>query len=108
MKIITLYTSILIIALCSFSAFAAESHLDQAIKHAEVAAKSGEGKSIAQHADEAKTHAEAAKTEKIDESHLNAGIKSLDEAIKNGGLGATELAKKSAEEAVTHLKQAAK
>ena len=112
MKTITLYTSILIMALCSFSAFAAESRLDQAIKHAETAVKAADGKTVAEHAEMAKTHAKAAKTEKTlaktADSHLDAGIKSLDEAIKQGKLGAADLAKKAAEEAVTHLKEAAK
>ncbi|WP_297324356.1 small metal-binding protein SmbP [Nitrosomonas sp.] len=110
-KTITLYTSVLIMVLCSFSAFAAESHLNQAIQHAEAAVKSADGKTIAEHAEEAKTHAKSAQTEKTlaktAGSHLDAGIKSLDEAIKQGKLGAADLAKKAAEEAVTHLKQAA-
>ncbi len=106
-----LYSIILILSLCSFSAIAAESHLDQAIKHAEAAVNAADGKAIAKHAGEAKTHANASKSEKTSVknagSHLDAGIKSLDEAIKQGNLGATDLAKKAAGQAVTHLKQAA-
>lgn len=106
-----LYIIILIMSLCSFSALAAENHLDEAIQHAEAAIKATDGKTIAKHAEEAKNHANASKAEKTSAknaaSHLDAGIKSLDEAIKQGKSGATDLAKKAAEEAVTHLKQAA-
>lgn len=107
-----LYTIIfLIMSLCSFSVMAAESHLDQAIMHAEAAIKATDGKTVAKHAEEAKIHASASKTEKNSvknaASHLDAGIKSLDEAIKQGKSGATDLAKKAAGEAVAHLKQAA-
>ena len=101
-KTINLYASILIMTLCSVSTFAAESHTEQAIKHAEAAAKSADGKTIAEHAEIARTHAQTADT------HLDAGSKNLDEAIKQGKLGATDLAKKAAEEAVTHLKKAEK
>lgn len=112
MKAITLYTSILVMILCSFSAFAAESRLDQAIKHAEAAVEAVDGKTVAGHAEKAKSHAVAAKTEKTITktagSHVDEGIKNLDEAIKEGNLGAADLAKKAAKEAVTHLKQAVK
>lgn len=110
MKTITLYTSFLIIFFFSLSAFAAGNHLNEAIQHAEVAAKATEGKTISQHAEEAKTHANAAKAEKTQAAtnpHLDAGIRSLDEAIKEGNLGAADSARKAAEQAVAHLKQAA-
>lgn len=110
-KTITLYTSFLIIFFFSLSAFAAGNHLNEAIQHAEVAAKATEGKAISQHAKEAKTHANAAKADKIQATatnpHLDAGIRSLDEAIKEGNLGAADSARKAAEQAVAHLKQAA-
>jgi len=48
----------------------------------------------------AKTHAKTA------DEHLDAGITSLNDAIDHGKLKHTDLAKKSAEEAVTHLKAA--
>ncbi len=99
-KTINLYVSILIVTLYSVSAFAAESHTAQAIEHAVTATKSADGKTIAEHAEIARTHAQTANT------HLGAGIKNLDEAIKQGKLGATDLAKKAAEEAVAHLKKA--
>lgn len=106
-----LYIIILIMSLCSFSVIASESHLNQAIQHAEAAIKAADGKTVAKHAEEAKTHANASKTERTSTknaaSHLDAGIKSLDEAIMQGKSGATDLAKKAAEEALAHLKQAA-
>jgi hypothetical protein len=84
----------------SLCAYAAEGHVAEALKHAEAAVKAADGKTIAEHAETAKTHA------KIAEEHLDAGIKSLDSAIEHGKLGHADLAKKSAEEAVTHLKAA--
>jgi len=88
------------LALCSFGAYAAESHLAEALKHAEAAAKAADGKAIGEHAETAKTHAQAAK------EHLDAGITSLSDAIDHAKLKHDDLAKKSAEEAVTHLKAA--
>jgi small metal-binding protein len=86
--------------LASFGAYAGESHMAEALKHAEAAAKAADGKAIAEHAQTAKTHAQAA------DEHLDAGITSLDGAIDHGKQGHADLAKKSAEEAVTHLKAA--
>ena len=67
---------------------------------------------IAEHAEMAKTHANAAKNEKnltaTGGTHLDAGIRSLDQAIENGKLGAADSARKAAEDAVTHLKEASK
>jgi len=89
-----------VLTFASFGAYAGESHIAQAIKDAEAAANATEGKIIAEHAETAKTHA------KVADEHLDAGIKSLDDAIKSGKLRHADLAKKSAEEAVTHLKAA--
>jgi hypothetical protein len=89
----------IILAFCSFGV-AAESHVAQALKHAEAAAKASDGKTIAEHAEKSKMHAKTA------DEHLDAGIKSLDEAIDQGKQGRTDAAKKAAEEAVTHLKSA--
>lgn len=112
MKIITLYTtSILIMTLFSLSALAAENHLNQAIQHADTAVRAPDGKTIAEHAEMAKTHANAAKTEEnrdtTGSTHLDAGIRSLDQAIEKGNLGAADSARKAAEDALAHLKQAA-
>jgi hypothetical protein len=99
-KTTILYASILIIALFSFSAIAGQSHLDEAIQHAEVAATSSDGKAIAQHAQESKTHAKAAKNDKTDAKHLDEGIKCLDDAVKEGNDGNIDAAKKAATDAV--------
>lgn len=98
-KLIGLYAAIAL-SLCSFSAFAEESHNGQALKHAEAAVKADTGKAIAEHADMAKTHA------KVADEHLDAAVKSLDEAIEHGKADHKDLAKKAAEAAVTHLKAA--
>lgn len=81
-------------------AYAAESHMAEALKHAEAAAKAPDGKAIAEHAQTAKTHG------KVADEHLDAGIKSLDSAIEHGNLGQADLGKKAAEEAVKHLEAA--
>jgi hypothetical protein len=90
----------ILLTLASFGAFAGESHMGEALKHAQAAVKADDGKGIAKHADAAKTHAQTAS------EHLSAGITSLNDAIDHGKLDHTDLAKKSAEEAVTHLKAA--
>jgi hypothetical protein len=89
-----------ILALASFGAYAEESHITEALKHAEAAVSAADGKTIAEHAEVAKTHA------KVADEHLDAGIKSLNDAINHGKMKHDDLAKKSAEEAVTHLKAA--
>jgi hypothetical protein len=92
------------LTLCSFGAFAEdhseESHNKLALEHAQEAVKAADVKAIVEHAEIAKTHA------KVADEHLNAGIKSLDEAIEHGKLGHDKPAKKAAEEAVNHLKAA--
>ena len=99
MKISGLW-AVVVLTFCSFYANAEESHISQAIMHAEAAANAEGGKAIAEHAETAKAHAKTA------DEHLDAGIKSLDDAIEHGKLKHADLAKKSAEEAVTHLKAA--
>ena len=88
------------LTLASFGVYAGESHMTQALKHAESAAKADDSKAIVEHAEAAKTRAKTA------DEHLDAGITSLNDAIDHGKLKHTDLAKKSAEEAVTHLKAA--
>jgi len=90
----------ILLTFCSFGAYAAENHMEQALKHAEAAAKADDGKTIAEHAEAAKIHAKTA------DEHLDAGITSLNDAIDHGKMKHPEAAKKSAEEAVTHLKAA--
>jgi hypothetical protein len=93
-------TTALILSVLSFGAYAGESHMAEALKHAEAAVKAPEAKAIAEHAEAAKTHAQAAK------EHLDAGVTSLNDAIDHGKMKHADLAKKSAEEAVSHLKAA--
>ncbi|MEQ1544650.1 small metal-binding protein SmbP [Methyloglobulus sp.] len=92
--------SAVILAFAAFGAYAGESHMAEALKHAEAAVKADDGKGIAKHAEVAKTHAKTA------DEHLDAGVTSLTDAIDHGKMGHTDLAKKAAEEAVTHLKAA--
>lgn len=80
--------------------YGAESHMAEALKHAEAAAAAADAKGIAEHAGVSKTHA------KVADEHLDAGLKSLDGAVEHGKMGHADLAKKAAEEAVTHLKAA--
>lgn len=93
----------ILLSMASLGVYAAESHIAEAIKHAEATVKSADGKAvdaIVEHAQAAKTHSEEAN------KHLTAGITSLNDAIDHGKLKHADLAKKSAEEAVTHLKAA--
>lgn len=90
----------IILTFASFGVYAGESHMAEALKHAEAAVKAGNGKTIAEHAEVAKTHAKTA------DEHLDAGITSLEGAIEHGKLGHADLAKRNAEEAITHLKAA--
>ncbi len=84
----------------SCAAFAAESHMAEALKHAEAAAASNEAAAVAEHAAASNEHA------KIADEHLDAGLKSLQSASEHGKMGHADLAKKAAAEAVTHLKAA--
>ncbi|SJM93687.1 conserved exported hypothetical protein [Crenothrix polyspora] len=93
----------ILLACASFGAYAVESHMAEALKHAEAAVTSADGKAVGavvEHAKAAKTHADTAK------EHLDAGVTSLNDAIDHGKMKHADLAKKSAEEAVTHLKAA--
>ena len=91
--------AVIVLTFASFGAYA-ESHMVEALKHAEAAAKADDTKSIVEHAEAAKTHAKTA------DEHLDAGITSLNDAIDHGKMKHADTAKKSAEEAVTHLKAA--
>ncbi|MDO9104776.1 MAG: small metal-binding protein SmbP [Methylovulum sp.] len=90
----------IVLTFCSLGAYAAEEHVEEALKHAKAAAKADDAKEIAQHAEAARSHAKTA------DEHLDAGITSLDNAIAHGKQGQADMAKKAAEEAVTHLKAA--
>jgi hypothetical protein len=99
MKLIGLCAGIAL-TFASIGAYAGESHMAEALKHAEAAAKADDSKAITEHAEAAKTHAKTA------DEHLDAGITSLNDAIDHGKMKHADLAKKSAEEAVTHLNAA--
>lgn len=99
MKQTTLLAGIFL-SLGSFAVQAEESHLQEAIKHADLAAKSTDAKAIALHAEESETHAKTA------DKHLDAGLDSLDKAIEHSNRNEGALAKKAAEEALQHLQQA--
>jgi hypothetical protein len=110
LKIIAQFIIILMMILFSLNGRANDSHLEQAVQHTEAAAKATMPKSIVEHAEAAKAHAEAAKNEKNHlipgGAHLDAGIRSLNKVIENGELGAADSARKAAEEALNHFKQA--
>ena len=111
MKTITLFTSILIMALFSFSALAQSSHFDEAVQHAEAAVKSDDAGSIAEHASMSKKYASASKSEtdrEINHTHLNEAINSLDEAVREGNDGDADAAKQAAKDALVHFNQATK
>jgi hypothetical protein len=97
---LTVLLASIALGFASFGVSAGESHMKEALTHAEAAAKASDGKTVAEHAEAAKTHAKTA------DEHLDAGIKSLDAAINHGKMGMTNEAKKAAEEAVGHLKAA--
>ncbi|MEQ1639070.1 MAG: small metal-binding protein SmbP [Methylococcales bacterium] len=83
----------LILTTASLGANAAESHMAEALKHAEATVKAADGKAvdaIVEHAEAAKAHAKTA------DEHLDAGITSLNDAIDHGKLKHADLAKKSA------------
>ena len=93
-------TSLLVglgLTLASFCLRAEESDIAVALKHAEAATKASD-EAIVEHAEAAKAHAKAA------DEHLDAGIQSLEAAIEHGKMGHADMAKKSAEESVAHLK----
>ncbi|MCU0734932.1 MAG: hypothetical protein MUF20_05325 [Methylotetracoccus sp.] len=94
------YAAGLMLASASVATHAAESHMAEALKHAEAAVAAADAAGIAEHAGAAANHA------KIADEHLDAGLKSLEGAIEHGKMGHADLAKKAADEAVTHLKAA--
>lgn len=110
MKSLSLLVSFLLITFISLNVYASD-NLNQAIKHSEAALKSDEGKSVANHAAEAKRYAHAAKNDKnrvIEGKHLDEGIKCLGDAMKEGENGNADEAKKAVKDALEHFKQAAK
>lgn len=98
----------LILLMTGSLALAAESHKDEALKHAQAAVEAsqkGDAKGVAEHATAAREHVVAAGKENAS-AHYEAAGKSLDGAVEHGNMGHADIAGKSAEEAVTHLKAA--
>jgi type IV secretory pathway VirB6-like protein len=95
-KIINLLSGIAL-GLGTVTVYAEENHLQQAVEHTMMAAKQTDGKAVAQHAQEALKHAAIA------DQHLDAGIKSLQEAADQGNQDNGGAAQKAAEEATQHL-----
>ncbi|CAB1277173.1 small metal-binding protein SmbP [Candidatus Nitrosacidococcus tergens] len=89
--------------LLSFSVYAGSGHLSDAVEHAKAASGAANSEEVTAHATEAMKHATAA-----DQSnpHVQAGVKGLQGAIDHAKAGHTDMAKKSAAEAVTHLEEA--
>jgi hypothetical protein len=96
----TILMAAMILAAASSASFAIDNQLGTALGHAESAAKTDDVKEI-------ETHAEAAKTSITNlELHLKEALNCLNSAIEHSKHGHVELAKKSAEDAVKHLKAA--
>jgi hypothetical protein len=94
---LTILSAGIALNLGSFAVQAEENHLQEAVKHAMTAAKETDGKAVAQHAEKALKHA------KVADEHLDAGIKSLQEAVEHGNQNHGDIAQKAAEEATKHL-----
>ncbi len=87
-----------------------DSHTAEALKHAEAAVaegKQGSAKALAEHAQQALTHAERAAKAKPD-PQITEAQKALKATIEHGNKGHAEVATKSAENAVSYLKMAYK
>ena len=88
-------------------ALAGNPHVDEAIAHAQGAAKHGgmgHSDALVEHAEEALMHAQAAQKE-VNNPHLDEGVRELQEAIKHGKQGHAEVGTKHAKSAVMHLEE---
>ena len=95
----------------SFSAFAKIDPLIEAILHTYSAVRAPDGISVAQHAAVAIIHANATKNDKdqiVDRRLLEDGIKSLDDAVKEGTSGNTDAAREAANDALIYITHSAK
>ena len=101
-----------LIAWFGLSACWVENHLHQAIRYAEAAVVADDGETIAKHSETAKNHALMAQSQhnisSADRIHLDVGIVSLDQAIKNGKFDADDTARKAARGAMIHFKEVRK
>ena len=101
------------ILLCLSTTVFAETHLDQAIEHANAAVaegKAGKAPQLVVHAKAALDHSLVASlvAKSAPKNHIDAASNSLQEAIDHGSLNHVEPATKSAEAAVSHLNAAKK
>jgi ferritin-like metal-binding protein YciE len=87
-----------VVALAATGAFAVDNQLAQALQHAETAAKTADVKEIESHAEAAKKNINTL------EQHLKSALDCLNSAIEHSTHGHVDLAKKSAEDAIVHLK----
>ena len=99
--------------LCLSTTVFAETHLDQAIEHANAAVvegKAGKTPELAVHAKAALDHSLAASlvAKSVSKNHIDAASKSLQDSIDHAGLNHAGPATSSAEEAVIHLNAAKK
>ena len=88
-------------------ALAGNTHVAEAISHAEAAVdhgQQGHPDALVEHAEEALTHAKAAQGE-VNNPHLDEGVNELMEAIKHGKLGHADVGTKHAKSAVMHMKE---
>ena len=99
--------------LCLSTTVFAETHLDQAIEHANAAVvegKAGKTPELAVHAKAALDHSLAASVvaKSVSKTHIDSASESLQKAIDHGNLNHVEPATTSAQEAVNHLEAAKK
>ncbi|UCE63477.1 MAG: metal-binding protein SmbP [Nitrospirota bacterium] len=103
----SIFLSVLFMVLCTSPVLAGNPHVDEAIAHAQGAAKHGgmgHADALVEHAEEALMHAQAAQKE-VNNPHLDEGVRELQEAIKHGKKGHAEEGTKHAKSAVMHLKE---
>jgi hypothetical protein len=101
------------ILMCLSTSVFAETHLDQAIEHANAAVtegKAGKAPQLVVHAKAALDHSLAASlvAKSVSKNHIDAASESLQDAIDHGTLNHVVPATKSAKEAVDHLTAAKK
>ena len=95
----------------SFSVVASDNPLLKAIQHTDSAIRAPTGKTIAEHAEIALTHANTARNDKehkINNKHLDEGIKCLDDAINEDRNGNVDAARQAAADALDYFIQAEK
>ena len=107
-RLVPLFSGLL---LCLSTTVFAEEHLDQALEHANAAVaegQAGKASSLVTHAKAALDHSLAASlvAKSVPKNHIDEASKSLQDAIDHGNMGHVDVATKSAEGGVAHLKAA--